>query len=892
MHIPFKKLIHILKKSWLITTPFVIAIAVVVTVYLTQNHNPETSKAASNYAYVRQTVYSIDGKTGWSRDCRLDANGPNFNQCTRWNGPTSLTTIRGVGNESYGAYSAFTFSKNNQQTIRQVLYSKDGTQSWNRDCPVYSWGVEFSDCTAWPTASPLSNLRGVGGEAYSGFSAFTYVVNGQTKLRHTVYSLDGKSGWFRECLIGVNGPEQCNPVWTGDVNNLTNARGVGNEAYGSFNGLVYSVNAQQILRQVLVTLAGNQAFFRTCPISLTDGIQFTGCSGWNDMNIASLRGVGGEAYGAYEEFIYTSQIDLLPQLTNYTPRSGTLTLGAGYSSKKLNDTPYKDAFLKYGYKSLTPENALKMAYTEPSQGSFSFTNGDIIVNFATANGLNVRGHTLVWHYQNPDWFNNGTFTRSQLIAILRDHIQTVVTHYKGKIKEWDVVNEAIDDNGNMRQTKWSQTIGPDYIDLAFRFAHEADPTAKLFYNDYNAEGLGVKSDAVYNLVKEMRNRKVPINGVGLQMHVKYNDYPSPQDISANISRLGALGLETNITEIDVQIGESPGTATKLQQQADTYKNIASACFQAQNCKTFTTWGLDDGTSWIPAAFGHPDAPLLLDANYLPKPAYWAITQYMGISLTPTSAPSCYIQGYKVLANGQPGEPAASQVVKIDGINPVTSNPFAFINVTPGNHTVSVTSPSGYSVGYTSCVNSTSCHQSQPLSGSSVTVNCPAGGYVDLFWHFTPPNTNTPTPTFTKTPTPTPSFTRTPTPSFTKTPTPTLTSTFAPTKTPTPTSTFTPIPTKTPTPTVTPIGATSSPTLTSTNTLTPTKTLTNTATVTVIAAIPGDANGDRKVDGIDYAIWLAHYGTIARGPSNGDFNNDGKVDGVDFVIWLNNYGRTG
>jgi endo-1,4-beta-xylanase len=879
MSISLLQPLRFVKKNWRIVILLVIGIAVGLTVYLIQNQRATINKAASTYAYIRQSVYSVDGQTGWSRDCRLESNGPNFNACTPWNGPNNISSLRGGTGESYSAYGAFTFTKNNQQTIRQTLYSKDGKSAWNRDCPVYLWGVEFSECTAWPAAINITALRGVGNEAYGGFTAFTYVVNGQTKLRHSIVSLDGKSSWYRECLIGASGPEQCSPTWTGTDNNLTNVRGIGNESYSSSSSIVYSVSAQQTLRQVIVTSAGNQGFFRTCPISLTTGVQFTTppCSGWIDMNIGSLRGVGGESYGSYEEFIYTSQIDLIPTLTNYSSRSGVPAFGVAVGSiaaNQFSDSGYTNALQKYGYKIIVPENEMKMKYTEPNQpGVFDFTLMDQIVDFAQAHNLQVQGLPLVWHNQLPTWLTSGSFTRTQLITIMKNHIETVMSRYKGKITTWEVVNEAIGEDGTMRKSIWYTGIGPDYIDLAFRFAHEVDPNAKLMYNDNTNEALVGKSDAVYNLVKGLRQRKVPVSIVGLQSHFVLGSYtPSLQDMSTNIARLAALGVEANITEIDVSIGSYPGSAAQLSAQADMYKSAAIACFNAPNCKEFVTWGVLDKYSYSYLSSQGKDAPDLLDNNYLPKPAYWAIAPYVGITLTPTPIEQGPIGNFDKIdingvAYGWTADPNnISQSISVDfymdgqtgqggtKIGSVIANvPRPDVNQAgyPGDHGFSFTIPLQYRTGTHSLYVygiDTGAGPNTVLGGSPRQIPSITP---------TPSYTNTPTPTSTKTPTPTATKSLTPTPTSTKSPTPTPTSTG--TRTPTPTAI-----TKTPTPT-------------------------STATNTTVQPVPGDANGDRKVDGVDYSIWLSRYGTPSSGVSNGDFNSDGKVDGIDFVVWLNHYG---
>jgi endo-1,4-beta-xylanase len=306
-------------------------------------------------------------------------------------------------------------------------------------------------------------------------------------------------------------------------------------------------------------------------------------------------------------------------------RRGIL-IGAAVGVNQLETDPMYAITLARQFDEVTPENAMKFDALEPSPGEYTFVGGDAIVAFARAHGMAVRGHNLVWYRSLPGWLANGTFSRAQLMAILKDYIMTVVSHYRGRLVDWDVVNEAIADGSNtLRDSIWMQDIGSDYIDWAFRWAHQADPQAHLFYNDYGGEGLGAKSDAIYNLVKGLVKRGVPIYGVGLQMHVSITDPPSEQAVIANMKRLAALGLKVEITEMDVEIqGDPRPLAQKLQAQAQLYRNMIEACLAVSACNAFVMWGFTDRYSWIPEATGHADAPLIFDQNYRPKPAFDAL----------------------------------------------------------------------------------------------------------------------------------------------------------------------------------------------------------------------------------------------------------------------------
>jgi endo-1,4-beta-xylanase len=249
------------------------------------------------------------------------------------------------------------------------------------------------------------------------------------------------------------------------------------------------------------------------------------------------------------------------------------------------------------------------------------------VAFAEKHGMKVRGHTLVWHLALPKWVDETKLSHEELTAALRDHIRTEMTHFRGRLCAWDVVNEALEDDGTPRDTVWRRALGPDYLDQVYRWAHEADPKTKLFYNDYNAEGLGVKSDAVYALVKGMKERGVPIHGVGLQMHLLGGPPPPVADVAANMKRLAALGLEIHVTELDVAIQDMKGTeAERLAEQAQIYRQVLETCLSQPACKALVMWGFTDAHTWIPEVTNHPDAPLIFDEEYRPKPAYIAMRE--------------------------------------------------------------------------------------------------------------------------------------------------------------------------------------------------------------------------------------------------------------------------
>lgn len=276
---------------------------------------------------------------------------------------------------------------------------------------------------------------------------------------------------------------------------------------------------------------------------------------------------------------------------------------------------------------VTPENALKFSVVEPERGRFDFTQADALVAFAEAHGMQVNGHVLVWDGQLPDWLTRGQFSRDELAAILHEHIRTLVTRYRGRVASWDVAAEAVGEDGQLRETFWSRGIGPDYLALAFRWAHEADPEARLRYNDYGGEGAGAKADGIYRLAADLVAQGVPLHAVGLQMHVSPQDAPRARDLRANMERLAALGLETDITEMDVML-PLPAGKTALRQQAGVYRDTLGACLAAPRCRSFSTWGATDRYSWIPGNFPGRGAALLFGADGRPKPAYYSVRRLL------------------------------------------------------------------------------------------------------------------------------------------------------------------------------------------------------------------------------------------------------------------------
>jgi endo-1,4-beta-xylanase len=328
------------------------------------------------------------------------------------------------------------------------------------------------------------------------------------------------------------------------------------------------------------------------------------------------------------------------------------------------------------YTMLEPENAMKWNPIQPTQTTYNFEPGDMLTAFAAAHNMKTRGHNLCWGVYNPDWLNTlaQIATPAMMSTVLQDHITTVMTHYKGQVFAWDVVNEAISDSAtgvgtNMKDSIWYDQpgiglTGTGFVEQALRWAHTADPNALLFYNDYNIEAPGPKFQALYNMAQDFVSRGVPLNGVGIQMHIDTTGYPDSAGFAQNIQQITALGLQVHITEMDVRIpvdASGNASASDLQAQAQTYQRILTICAQNPGCTAFQTWGFTDKYSWIPASYPGYGAALPFDANYVPKPAFSSIVSTLQ-SLPPTLNATAIVNA----ASYQSGAVAPGELVTVYG----------------------------------------------------------------------------------------------------------------------------------------------------------------------------------------------------------------------------------
>ncbi|MDR0708208.1 MAG: endo-1,4-beta-xylanase [Treponema sp.] len=280
----------------------------------------------------------------------------------------------------------------------------------------------------------------------------------------------------------------------------------------------------------------------------------------------------------------------------------------------------------------TAENAMKPQPLQPNKGDFRFEQADAIVDAVLAAGMKMHGHTLAWHQQSPAWMNEEGVSREEAIENLTTHARTVAGHFRGRVISWDVLNEAINDNSanpadwraSLRQSLWYQTIGPDYVEIVFRAAREADPDAMLYYNDYNLDNRN-KALSVYNMVKEL-NEKYPdvggrplIDGVGMQGH--YNLQTNLSNVEASIERFSSLGVEVSVTELDVQAGtDYELTETQRISQGIVYARLFNVFKKhAETIARVTMWGLNDASSWRSER-----SPTMFDAEFQPKPAFFGV----------------------------------------------------------------------------------------------------------------------------------------------------------------------------------------------------------------------------------------------------------------------------
>jgi endo-1,4-beta-xylanase len=293
------------------------------------------------------------------------------------------------------------------------------------------------------------------------------------------------------------------------------------------------------------------------------------------------------------------------------------------------DAAYRDALAR-DCNICVAENAFKQEAVWVGPYEYDFDQTDALCTFAQDNGMVLRGHTLVWHQQIPKWLKSGSFTPADIRKMLHAYINSFVGRYAGKMGMWDVVNEAISDdapNALREKSFYFQTLGPDFIRDAFHWAHDADPKARLYYNDYNIEGNTPKASAALKLVGGLKSDGVPIHGVGMQGHLT-NGWRVTDADRENVRRLAGIGLTWQITEADISVPLSEGVASRedLETQALAFADLVDLCLEEHGCEGLVFWGLTDKYSWIPGFRPGWGAALPLDEEMRAKPGYIAMAK--------------------------------------------------------------------------------------------------------------------------------------------------------------------------------------------------------------------------------------------------------------------------
>ncbi|KAH7132188.1 xylanase 2 [Dendryphion nanum] len=332
--------------------------------------------------------------------------------------------------------------------------------------------------------------------------------------------------------------------------------------------------------------------------------------------------------------VFVSSVSAIPTFANEARQASSLNAaivskGRSYIGTSLtvrNDNTEQNLIKGADFGSITPENSMKWDATEPNRGQFSWGGADQVANFATQNKKQLRCHTLVWYSQLPSWVNN-IRDNSTLMSVMTNHINQVMGRYKGKCTHWDVVNEALNEDGTLRDNVFLRIIGEQYLPISFRIAAAADPASKLYYNDYNLEYGEKKHEGALRIVKLVQSWGVKIDGVGLQGHLvtektgtQSTPTPSVAVLTKVLQDYADLKVDVAYTELDIRMN-TPDNANKLKVQAEAYARVAQSCINVERCVGITLWGVSDKYSWVPQTFSGEGSALLWNNNFQKKPAY-------------------------------------------------------------------------------------------------------------------------------------------------------------------------------------------------------------------------------------------------------------------------------
>ncbi|KAL2071922.1 hypothetical protein VTL71DRAFT_13157 [Oculimacula yallundae] len=350
----------------------------------------------------------------------------------------------------------------------------------------------------------------------------------------------------------------------------------------------------------------------------------------------------------------------------------------GTATENPSDQPYQTVLKNTSeFGQITPANSMKWDSIEPQPGVFNFKGGDEIAAIAKSSGQFLRCHTLVWHSQLPAWVSGGTWTAASLTAVIQNHVTKTMTHYKGQCLAWDVVNEALNDNGTFRNSVFFKVLGQDFIKIAFEAAAVADPDARLYYNDFGIEFPGAKSKAALGIVKTLLDAGVKIDGVGFQAHFTVGGTPSKATQMANMGTFTALGVEVAITELDIRL-KLPSTEVQVTQQTKDYETTSAACVALKGCIGITVWDFDDKYSWIPGTFPGTGDGTLFDSSVTRKEAYFGALSGLVASVGNSTIGNSTREG----EGGKFSESTSNEITPSAGTNTTVTPPILRTSTSP------------------------------------------------------------------------------------------------------------------------------------------------------------------------------------------------------------------
>ena len=326
--------------------------------------------------------------------------------------------------------------------------------------------------------------------------------------------------------------------------------------------------------------------------------------------------------------IISSEVIETEPATTLNDKATTFFVGVATSTQKLSEGSEYDKIIKREFGSITAEYQMKMKRILLSEGNYNWSQADEIVDYAVANELNIHGHTLIWHNSTPEWLENYSGSDAEFENIIEEYITQVVSRYKGKITSWDVVNEGVNNSGGiLRSTVFKERMGDDYIAKCLNFARNADPDVLLFYNDYGMANNLSKQDKVFELIEDWKNRNIPIDGIGFQMHISYTS-PTKEKIVAATDRAIESGLLLHYSELDVRMNPandiSEFTEERRNAQKEKFKEVIEIynAIPSENKYAITVWGIKDDNSWLlPHHNNYNEWPLLYDSSFQTKKAY-------------------------------------------------------------------------------------------------------------------------------------------------------------------------------------------------------------------------------------------------------------------------------